>query len=69
MLLSDIRSKVALFSLLVLLLVAIVGWLVWSNSVDRIPQGGVLVMGGSSSPDPCRLVHPYYFIVSRRVMV
>jgi len=65
---SHTRYKAVLLSLL-LLLGALVMWFVWSNSVDRIPQGGILVMQTENDPTPQRLVHPYYSIVSRRVMV
>lgn len=69
MIFSDTRHKVALFSLLFLLLVAIILWFVWANAVDRIPKGGTLVMQTDSSHEHNRLVHPYYSIASRRVMV
>ncbi len=68
MLFSDTRHRIALLSLLLLLLTIIL-WFVWSNAVDRIPKGGTLVMQIDSSPDNYRLVHPYYSIASRRVMV
>ncbi len=65
---SQARHRAVLLSLLLLLAVLAI-WIVWSNSVDRIPQGGILVMQPGLNPTPQRLVHPYYYIESRRVMV
>ncbi|NLW17635.1 MAG: hypothetical protein GX033_08360 [Firmicutes bacterium] len=65
---SDTRYKVVVLSLL-LLLIALAMWFIWSNSVDRIPQGGILVMQTDGDSIDGRLVHPYYSIATRRVMV
>ncbi len=65
------RYRIALVSILLLLIFALAGWFVWANSANRIPQGGVLVMlvDGELEQQPAQLVHPYHNIATRRTLV
>lgn len=73
MLIYDLRWRVLAVCLLLVALCIFAGWLIWSNSVDRTPTGGVLVWQevevDVEKSAPTQLVHPFYLITTRRVMV
>jgi hypothetical protein len=57
-----------MLSLLLMVALAVTGWLIWSFSVDRTPSGAILVMQRQVSP-PSPWEHPYQINVTRRVLV
>lgn len=64
------RLRIALLSLVAVMLVALTGWLIWSYSANRTPTGATLVWTASDeSPPQPATVHPYEQIPTRRVKV
>lgn len=64
----NVRMRMALISLLLMVALVFTGWLIWSFSVDKTPSGAILVHERPESPPP-EWEHPYLIIVTRRVIV
>lgn len=73
MLFSMTRSKIIVLSFMLLFLLGLLVWAVWTSSANKIPQGGILVMQAGrlrgTVNDFDGSVHPYFTIEKRRVMV
>lgn len=66
---TKLRLRIAMLSLLLMVALALTGWLIWSWSVDRTPSGAILVMQQRQVSPPSPWQHPYQIIATRRVLV
>ncbi len=65
----NLRLRVAMISLFLIVALVFAGWLVWSLSVQRTPRGAILVWQQAEASLSPRWEHPYQIIVTRRVIV
>lgn len=63
------RLRIMLLSAIMFAMLAFMGWLIWSSSVDRIPSDAILVMHERKESPLEEAVFPYYTISTGRVMV
>ncbi|MGI6357298.1 MAG: hypothetical protein ACOX2K_01185 [Bacillota bacterium] len=65
----NLRLRIAMISLLLIVALVFTGWLIWSLSVQRTPRGAILVWHELEQPLSPRWEHPFQIIVTRRVIV